>query len=115
MKAKNNIIKKFFRWIFSDELKSIEQSVNSSKFELEKIREKSDKLSNILGNIDVSVDVHEYSRSWAVISIQGEKSDYIKFVDLGRSEIREIENFLRHFDRRKIDASPQASRYLKFN
>ena len=73
-------------------------------------------LSSILDSIDVSVDVHEHSRSWACISLQGTKQDYIKFVDLGDSQIREISNFLRRYEGSnniKIDAHPSTSMILK--
>ncbi|MEQ3500621.1 hypothetical protein ABMY20_12760 [Tenacibaculum sp. SSH1-16] len=74
-------------------------------------------VENLLQNIDVSVDLHKYAPSWAVISIQGEKSDYIKFVDLGRSDIQEIQRFLRYFDRKrvKVDAPFPEARFLKIN
>jgi len=38
----------------------------------------------------VAVDIHERSPSWAVISIQGRKADYVKFIDLPDHNIREI-------------------------
>ena len=72
------------------------------------------KIKNFLNNFEVSVDVHQYAHSWAVVSIQGRKSDFIKFIDLGPAEILDIQKFLRQFDRTKVDASPQASKFLKF-
>jgi len=111
---------KFFRWLFSEELRDIKNNVFESREEItrqqylsQQIEEKSRKLSNILDNIDVSVDVHQYARSWAVISIQGQKEDYIKFVDLGHAEIREISRFLSRFDRTKVDAAPGVSKFIK--
>ena len=61
-----------------------------------------------MGNIDVSVDVHHRSGSWAVVSLQGTKTDYIKFIDLGNRDMMEIARFLRQYDRAnvKLDASP---------
>lgn len=80
---------------------------------LDRAIEKEKKLENILGNIDVSVDVHQYSPSWAVVSIQGEKSDYIKFIDLGEAQIKEISQFLKRYEREKIDAIPPVYNYIK--
>jgi len=51
--------------------------------------------------LDVSVDVHVHGQSWAVISIRG-KRDYINFVNLEESNIREIAMFLRQFERNNI-------------
>lgn len=71
------------------------------------------RIMNLLNNIDVSVDHHIHSNSWAVISIQGERTDYIKFVDLGRADIECVARFLSQFDRTKVDANPQSSNYIK--
>ena len=107
------MIQRFFKWIFKSELLELQKQISETKTATLKYIEKEAKINNILGNIDVSVDVHEYSRSWAVISIQGSKSDYIKFIDLGQSQILEIQRFLHNFDRSKVDANPIASRYLR--
>jgi hypothetical protein len=104
-------MKKFFRWVFSKEIAELEKTISNFN-----IAEK--RLRNVLGNIDVSVDVHQYSRSWACISIQGVKDDYIKFVDLGHRDVYEISKFLRQFERDvniKVDASPEVTRFLKFH
>ena len=50
--------------------------------------------------IQVGVDVHMkpeiYGRSWAVFCING-NSDYVRFVDMGAGEIREIARFVKQF------------------
>ena len=104
------MVKKIFRWIFKKELQSLENQIIKS-------HNQTITVSNLLQNIDVSVDLHRHAPSWAVISIQGEKSDYIKFIDLGQRDIIEIQRFLHQFDRskRKIDAPFQEARFLKFN
>lgn len=108
------MIKKVFRWVFSKELKDLETQVELAKSSLIVYERKVQEVENLLGNIDVSVDIHTRSNSWACISIQGEETDYIKFVDLGKSDIREIANFLRYFERSeaniKVDAFPPISR-----
>lgn len=90
------IIKKLFNWVFQEELSEMKK--NTLRINL--IAERVEK---VLGNIDVSVDVNHYTPSWAVISIQGRRTDYIKFVYLQDSDIREIGDFLRHFERVKVD------------
>lgn len=94
------------RWALSSELAKLEKQIKSNA-----IQEK--RINNLLDNLDISVDVHYRANSWAVISIQGEKTDFIKFIDLGRSDILEIQKFLRYFDRTKIDAAPQESAFLR--
>lgn len=81
-------MQKFIRWIFAEELRDIkkhitdaEAQVSYQRYKSEQIKRDTDRLMNVLDNIDVSVDVHHYARSWACISIQG-KTDYVKFVDL---------------------------------
>lgn len=56
---------------------------------------------------EVSIDYHSKADSWAIIKIDtGPKTCYIKFVDLGRQELREICEFLSRYDRSKIDTTP---------
>ncbi|WGL71003.1 hypothetical protein [Elizabethkingia anophelis] len=94
------------RWALSSELAKLENQIKNNA-----IQEK--RINNLLDNLDISVDVHYRANSWAVISIQGERTDFIKFIDLGHNEIYEIQKFLKQFDRAKIDASPRESRWLK--
>jgi hypothetical protein len=113
-------IKQLFLWIFAEEFNKLNASyskVNEEVFNCEAQRLKFKKL---LDGIDVSVDVHEYdykySPSWAVVSLQGKNTDYIKFIELGNSDIRDIANFLRSYERDaniKTDASPHASKFLR--
>jgi len=105
----DKIIKKIFRWVFREELNKLEKQIVVNDNQIKS-------LNNLLQNIDVSVDHHQYSRSWAVISIQGHRSDYVKFVDLGERDMREIQKFLRYFDRDriKIDAPYPIRDFLKF-
>lgn len=113
------MIKKFFKWIFKSELNELNAHIQIAKENNSKFQSYKKTIDSLLENIDVSVDVHQhdrYSRSWAVISLQGKKSDYVKFVDLGDSDIRHIQQFLRQFERNsniKIDAAPDASKWLR--
>lgn len=106
MKILKSIIRRFFFWVFSDQLEALHFYLSENK----KINRK---LKNMLNNIDVSVDHNLMSKSWAVISIQGQKKDFIKFIDLDNNDIRHIQEFLKKFDRKKIDASPEI--YRLFN
>ena len=126
--------RRFFKWIFKDELNTLKNDsdilraklnkLNSTLLNAEQIssdlNNQRETFNRLLNGIDVSVDVHEYdcsySPSWAVISLQGQKSDYVKFVSLGESEILEISRFISRFERQtnvKVDASPIASAFLR--
>jgi len=114
------LIKKIFEWIFKEEIDKLNEQARKAQVATENCKSYTTHIKNILANIDVSVDVHEYahhySPSWAVISLQGQKTDYIKFIDLGDRDLRAIASFLRQFERGrnvKIDATPQASQLLK--
>ncbi len=70
------------------------------------------------GKVAISGDIHHNTDSWAVISIKGEERDYVKFISLGRQQIREIAQFLKRYEDAGgriggIDASPMATRVLK--
>lgn len=112
-------MRKFFKWLFKSELQELHLQIQKTKDATANYESLLKKLNNLLENIDVSIDVHEshkYSNSWAVISLQGSKTDYLKFVDLGYKDIREIQKYLRKFERDtnvKIDASPNASQFLR--
>lgn len=97
----------YFQWVFRRELAMLNEKIRENDIQYQRLK-------NLLDNLDVSVDVHYRANSWAVISIQGHRSDFIKFVDLGRSDIDQIYRFLRQFDRSKIDAEPRTYELLKF-
>ena len=102
-----NFTKNLLRWAFQSELLKLQKQLQKNQIQ-------EDRINNLLNNLDISVDVHYRANSWAVISIQGERSDFIKFIDLGRSDINEIYNFLRRYDRTKVDAEPRIYEWLKF-
>lgn len=57
---------------------------------------------------DVSVDHHLHSDSWAVIKVdKGPHSCYLKFIDLGKRDLRDIQHYLSMFERKHIDSTPQ--------
>ncbi len=114
------MVRKLFNWIFKVELNKLKSEIVKAENLITTLDKQRKVFDNVLSNIDVSVDIHEYdhrySPSWAVISLQGQKTDYIKFIALGQSDINEIANFLRQFERNtniKVDASPHATRFLR--
>lgn len=86
----------------------LERLIHRQKCATQEAEVRAERIKKLLGNIDVSVDVHHRSGSWAVVSLQGGKTDFIKFVDLDQRSLREIAFFLRQYDRKnvKIDANP---------
>lgn len=106
------MIRKLFRWAFKKELIFLNAEIKRNASIRRELEIKSKKLDTLFNNIDISVDFHHYSPSWAVISIQG-KHDFIKFMDLGQRDIREIQQFLRQFDRSKVDCSPIESKFFE--
>lgn len=114
------LINKLFFWVFMEDLNKMMKVIGDCQIIVNSLSKQEQSFNKILSGIDISVDVHEYnySPSWAVISLQGQKSDYIKFIDLGDMEIREIGKFLRKFERGsniKVDASPLATDFLKIS
>lgn len=110
-----NLIHKLFAWLFEVELQQLKDQVKIMKDQEAKIK-------GIVEEFDVSVDVHETrvsrSGSWAVISLQGKRADFVKFIDLEDRDLQEIGGFLRQYERSaniKIDAAPQTSRFLKMS
>jgi translation initiation factor 1 (eIF-1/SUI1) len=132
------MIKGFFSWVFAKEIAELQnQKANiiriQSEFKAErkvlaevtnkniklgiKFERKLNQLEGIIGSSDISIDhsMNNYSRSWAVISIQGEKTDFVKFIDLGRKDITDIQRFLQNFDRSKVDCAPNVTPFLRIN
>lgn len=109
------LLRKLFLYLFKEDfqrMKALERNleglIHRQKCATSWAEVRAERIRKLLGNIDVSVDVHHRSGSWAVVSLQGGKTDYIKFIDLGDRDIMDIAHFLRQYDRKnvKIDASP---------
>ncbi|MBD8348563.1 hypothetical protein [Dysgonomonas sp. HGC4] len=108
-------LKKFFQWVFSYELGKIASEIRQCEKERKALKEQADRVSNLLSNLDISVDLHHYSPSWAVISLQGQKTDYIKFIQMNDRTIMDIDRVLRQFERSKVDCSPMEHAFLRKN
>lgn len=109
------LFRKLFLYLFREDFKRMEELerdlrglIHLQKCATLEAETRAKRINQLIGNIDVSIDVHQRSGSWAVVSLQGGKTDYIKFVDLDERSLREISSFLRQFDRQnvKIDANP---------
>lgn len=57
------------------------------------------RLNDLVSVFDLSVDADTHSPSWAVLSVQGVKHDYVKFFDLGVADAKEIERFIGRYER----------------
>lgn len=109
------LLRKLFLYLFKEDFQRMEALerdlkglIHRQKCATSEAEVRAERIRQLLGNIDVSVDVHQRSGSWAVVSLQGGKTDYIKFIDLGNRDMMEIARFLRQYDRAnvKLDASP---------
>ena len=109
------LLRKLFFWLFKEDFERMNKLesdlkglIHRQKCATQEAEVRAERIRQLMGNIDVSVDVHHHSGSWAVVSLQGTKTDYIKFIDLGNRDMMEIARFLRQYDRAnvKIDASP---------
>ncbi len=103
---------KFKRWLLKEEIERNEILFETAR---KKCVEMESRIKDVLGTIEVAVDVHEYNDSWAVICVNG-KSDYVKFCNLGASDLREIQSFLKRFEysKRIVDSAPHLRRYFKY-
>lgn len=109
------LFRKLFFYLFQEDFKRMEKLerdlrglIHRQKCATLEAETSAKRINQLIGNIDVSVDVHRRSGSWAVVSLRGQKMDYIKFIDLDGSNIVEIIEFLRQFEKDsvKIDAHP---------
>lgn len=112
--------KGFFEWAFSDELSSMrttceqqQKTTLQMKHEIEELHILQNtvnvykkKLESMLGGISVSANIPRKGENWAVISIQGERIDYVKFIALPKNDMIAISKFLAQFDQRALETNP---------
>lgn len=112
--------KGFLEWAFSEEFNNMrttceqqQRTTTQMQKEIEDLRilqnqlgiyEK--KLKSLLGSISVSANLPKKAENWAVISIQGEKIDYVKFIALPKSDMIAISRFLAQFQDHALETSP---------
>lgn len=105
-KIKNWLREEVFKEEF-DGIKSMKLQCKNTLNEVSKMK----LLYQQITNVGVDVDYHS-KNSWAVICIDGHP-EYIKFVDLKGFEARDIENFLRRFEKSNVVVdSPFRINYL---
>lgn len=120
------LIKNLVRWALQGEIQKLNLQLKQAAQTNDTLNQTNDTLSRYirelhktLEGIDISIEVNEErypSRSWAVISLQGKKTDFVKFVDLGDREVSEIAHFVEKYDRRynvKVDASMFIGEFLR--
>ena len=112
--------KGFLEWAFSEEFDNMrttceqqQRTTTQMQREIEDLRilqnqlgiyEK--KLKSLLGSISVSANLPKKAENWAVISIQGEKIDYVKFIALPKNDMIAISRFLAQFQSHALETSP---------
>lgn len=112
--------KRFLEWAFSEEFDNMrttceqqQRTTTQMQKEIEDLRilqnqlgiyEK--KLKSLLGSISVSANLPKKAENWAVISIQGEKIDYVKFIALPKNDMIAISRFLAQFQSHALETSP---------
>lgn len=112
--------KGFLEWAFSEEFNNMrttceqqQRTTTQMQKEIEDLRilqnqlgiyEK--KLKSLLGSISVSANLPKKAENWAVISIQGEKIDYVKFIALPKNDMIAISRFLAQFQSHALETSP---------
>ena len=112
--------KGFFEWAFSDELSNMrttceqqQKTTQQMQKEIEDLRILQNqltvykkKMETLLGSISISTNLPKKAENWAVISIQGEKIDYVKFIALPKNDMIAISQFLAQFDQRALETNP---------
>lgn len=102
-----------------DRLETKDKQIIELFKQLNEHREKLNNIGEFLHeNTNVAIDHGVHSGSWAVISIEGQRSHYLKFLNLGRKDSEEIMQFMRYMEKRtgrrvQIDCAPHF--YGKFN
>lgn len=90
---------KIKQWLLKDEVQIFEQT----QYELTQTRQELKYLIDLISPIsDIGVDVHIRGQyNWAVICIHG-KTDFVKFINMERKDVREISSFLRRFEKSNV-------------
>lgn len=112
--------KGFLEWAFSEEFDNMratceqqQRTTTQMQREIEDLRILQNqlgiyerKLKSLLGTISVSANLPKKAENWAVISIQGEKIDYVKFIALPKNDMIAISRFLAQFQDHALETSP---------
>lgn len=111
------ITNKLKAWLFKDELEQFEEAKNEYErlngrllesmrafimakeaySDAQKLAADSYKLVNSLMDVGVDIEYPPDDHSWAVVCIKG-RPEYVKFIPLDHKDIRDVMNFLKHFE-----------------
>jgi len=93
------------KWLGINDLEHNVKSGTSTNTQM--IMNVSNRVMEIEKLVQLGVDVHQKSGSWAVICIAG-NVEYVRFVELSLAELRSVQKFLRQFpEAHKIVDKPQ--------
>lgn len=94
-------LKKFFEWIFRDEIRELRENVNY--------------LKGITGEFQASacVDLHMRSPSWVAVHLRKGNKTYMRYVSLYDRDALDIMNYLKQFEVCDIDAPPQLKQWFE--
>jgi 23S rRNA A2030 N6-methylase RlmJ len=107
------IIKCLVNWLFSEEINQYKKEIERLKKERKASEDLNNFLRNIWGEMEVNLDHHYRSPSWAVICLQGKRADFIKLVELPEADMRCLLNFLQLFKRGKVNCEHDLRPYLR--
>lgn len=104
----NKLLRRLFFWLFKEDFErmnklesDLKRLTHRQKCATQEAEVHAERIRKLMGNIDISVNIHHRSNSWVVISLQSGQNDYIKFIDLRNQDVKEIAHFLRQYDREK--------------
>lgn len=60
----------------------------------------------------IAVDHHLRSDSWAVIKVDVGDTCYLKFLNLDKPDLKQLQNYLRIFEDASVDSTPDIMRHL---
>ena len=103
-------------WLFGsfvqEQKKAHESKINELNDTISTLNEKIQHLDMVFNQMEISIDVHTKTGSWAVLSIAAGDVDYIKFLQFSPKDLRELQGFLKNFQRCKVDATPPIKQFL---
>lgn len=114
-------LKMLIKWVLKEELDKIRLEISAVDWKanaaISRVGNTDKRVDFFYSLLDVGVDVHTLPKynSWAVVCLQG-KTDYVKFINLGDADIKEISKFLSGFGRQNrhaIDAEPFLAKTIR--
>ena len=121
---------KIREWLFPNYMIELDRKLVAVDEQLIEIKEERERMRRVMGDafenksdlryaldlvqqcINVGVDVHMKSESWAVVCLKG-VPDYVKIMPLDSKSAFEIKKFLKSFPEARVDSSQAYYRFLK--